>query len=565
MPQSTPNLSLVTYDLTLDAGVYFSTFRTTLAGYTNSALTKIDTWAGQVNADLATLKQSPSIIRVSATKDSDFIYSATVANMTQYSLNQYINLSLSADNVGTVSLNINALGGKSLLKFNNAGTLVNISAKDLRQNKNNLFTYNGTAWVWVNAISSDQLNIAGTSGNLVKISTDNTLEDSGATFSNAITNNAIVQRTATGQIKGAVASANDDVVNKLYADTIDNKIGLLSALETVDKTNVVGAINENFGHIGDLSTLTTTDKSNLVGATNELNSAIGQIANDRGYVVSKQITDCNSAIVNGKYVIYNGANQPLSGASTWFIDVNRDIGSSLVAQKAVCVFGAKGSFCRIGDGTTFTSWVEVATETNTLIVKNVPAGVTKIENLPMGLYRIWTGSQVFSDYPPLAKKMSHEYGILRVVSDNANYKTYSLIGVDANGLHSAEYTGFSATEGESTAIKWSGAIPYSVNATGGVTIISQNNYILNGVMYINLTVRKTDSSNFVAGVQYGIAGCPNLILTYPKNVSFTGWDLAGSVLIGSGGVGTIFVNTVLYIIPTAACGVLRITGEFLIE
>lgn len=279
MPQSTPNLSLVTYDLTLDAGVYFSTFRSTLAGYTNSALTKIDTWAGQVNADLATLKQSPSIIRVSATKDSDFVYSATVTNMTQYSLNQYINLSLSADNVGTVSLNINALGGKSLLKFNNAGTLVNISAKDLRQGKNNLFTYNGTAWVWVNAISSDQLNIAGTSGNLVKISADNTLEDSGATFSNSVTNNAIVQRTATGQIKGAVAVANDDVVNKTYVDTIDNKIGLLSALETVDKTSVVGAINENFGHIGNLSTLTTTDKSNLVGATNELNSAIGQLSN----------------------------------------------------------------------------------------------------------------------------------------------------------------------------------------------------------------------------------------------------------------------------------------------
>lgn len=256
MPQSTPNLSLVTYDLTLDAGVYFSTFRSTLAGYTNSALTKIDTWAGQVNADLTALKQSPSIIRVSATKDSDFVYSATVLNMPQYSLNQYINLSLDSDNVGTVSLNINALGGKSLLKFNNAGTLVNISAKDLRQGKNNLFTYNGTAWVWVNAISSDQLNIAGTSGNLVKISADNTLEDSGATFSNSVTNNAIVQRTATGQIKGATASANDDVVNKLYADTIDNKIGLLSSLETVDKTDVVSAINENFTNLSEYMTKT---------------------------------------------------------------------------------------------------------------------------------------------------------------------------------------------------------------------------------------------------------------------------------------------------------------------
>lgn len=369
MPQSTPNLSLVTYDLTLDAGVYFSTFRSTLAGYTNSALTKIDTWAGQVNADLATLKQSPSIIRVSATKDSDFVYSATVLNMTQYSLNQYINLSLDSDNIGTVSLNINALGGKSLLKFNNAGTLVNISAKDLRQGKNNLFTYNGTAWVWVNAISSDQLNISGTSGNLVKISASNTLEDSGATFSNSVTNNAIVQRTATGQIKGATASANDDVVNKLYADTIDNKIGLLSSLETTDKTSVVGAINENFGHIE-------------------------QIFN-KGYVNSIVSTDCNSMTNNGKYHISNGTNQPVSGTSAWLVDVS--VSTNTVSQIAKCTFGTPigriFSRSRQSDGTTWTSWLEIAT-ISSYTIQSSDLFNGWVSGFPSYLHRV--GNKVFA-------------------------------------------------------------------------------------------------------------------------------------------------------------------------
>lgn len=357
MPQSTPNLNLVTYDLTTDAGVYFSTFRTTLAGYTNSALTKIDTWAGQVNADLTTLKQTPSITRVSAIKQSDFIYSATIPTITKYSTNSFINLSLDNDNVGVVSLEINTLGGKSLLKYNSTGIAVNVSAGDLRKNKNNLFTYNGTAWIWVNAISSDQLNVVGTSGNLLRVSSSKTVEDSGVTYGTTVTNNNIVQRTSTGQIKGATASANDDVVNKLYADTIDNKIGALSSLTTTNKTSVVNAVNEVEGRdysygvpvqaflpfeninaqflgsyppsyyakqtelgtissltttsktsavlaineldseIGNLASLTTTSKINLVGAINEVDSAIGQKAD------KTQISNPN-LLINGDFQVW---------------------------------------------------------------------------------------------------------------------------------------------------------------------------------------------------------------------------------------------------------------------
>jgi len=245
MPQNTPNLVLTCYDLTTDAGVYFSTFRNTLAGYTNSALTKIDTWAGTVNADLTALKQVPKIYKAEATKISDFEYETTISELTQYTTGMFINLSLDFSNVGTVTLQINNLGAKSVMKVNASGTLVNVSANDLRINKRNLFTYNGTAWVWVNAVSSDQLNVTGTTLNLTRISANNTLEDAGVSFAPTIVNNGVPQRTATGQLKGAVAVANDDVVNKLYADTIDSKIGVLSALETVDKTSVVGAVNEN--------------------------------------------------------------------------------------------------------------------------------------------------------------------------------------------------------------------------------------------------------------------------------------------------------------------------------
>lgn len=250
MPQNTPNLNMECFDLTTDANVYFSSFRISLAGYTNSSLTKIDNWAGQVNADLNMLKTSPTIVRVVATKDTDLLYNASVSGFTEYKSGQFINISLDNENIGaSVSLNINNLGNKSLLKIDSSGNATNLTAKDLKKNKNYLFTYNGASWVWVNAISSDQLSIAGTSGNLIKISSNNTIEDSGVTYSNTATNNNLVQRTSTGQIKGVTPVDDDDVINKLYGDTIDNKIGVLANLTTTDKTNIVNAINENVGKI----------------------------------------------------------------------------------------------------------------------------------------------------------------------------------------------------------------------------------------------------------------------------------------------------------------------------
>lgn len=303
------------------------------------------------------------------------------------------------------------------------------------------------------------------------------------------------------------------------------------------------------------------DISGLKTSVEGVSSQIGQIIDKEMYPV-KVIDDLNLKIDGDRFSckLPLPLNSPTTNAFYCDTVVWKDNSSFIEQTVREIAFGR--IFRRVKNVSGWQPWIEISAETNTPIIKNVPAGVTKIKDVPMGIYRIYAGSTYFTDYPPMAKKMSHDYGILVVNYDGATYKTYSLIVSDASVTHNSEYTGFS---GNGTEIKWSGVIPYSVNAAGGVTIISQNNYILNGVMYINLTVRKTDSSNFVAGVQYSIAGCPNLILTYPKNVLFTGWNLAGNVLIGSGGVGTIFVDTGLYIIPTAACGVLRITGEFLLE
>ena len=75
---------------------------------------------------------------------------------------------------------------------------------------------------------------------------------------------------------GAIVDGDKNLVN---GETVYNKIGDLNSLNTTEKGNLVGAVNEvnnkanaNEKNIGDLTKLTTTEKGNLVGAVNEVNN-----------------------------------------------------------------------------------------------------------------------------------------------------------------------------------------------------------------------------------------------------------------------------------------------------
>lgn len=313
------------------------------------------------------------------------------------------------------------------------------------------------------------------------------------------------------------------------------------------------------------------DISGLKTSVEGVSSAIGQIANDRGYLNSKSLDsdiDLNKFFIQGKYYSSTCLNRPNSDA--FIIDVSGiTSASSAVTQKATCYYGAGNvNFGKVYERTYYiasggwTAWKEIATETNTPIIKNVPTGVTKIRDLPMGIYQIYEGSNMFTDFP---KTGQCQYGIL-TVTVIGRYKICSMILVEGSGLNTLKIDGFVDTSHQGSTIAWTGTPKnFLPIAATGITIISQNNYILNGVMYVSITVRKTDNSNFTVGVQHSICGFHGLTLTYPKNVEFTGWNLAGNILVGSGGVGTIFVDNGLYLIPTAVCGILRITGTFLLE
>lgn len=92
----------------------------------------------------------------------------------------------------------------------------------------------------------------------------------------------------------------------------------------------------------------------------ELEQQISILSADRGYRSGKVITDANTAIVNGKYLISStGLNIPSNGS--FAIDVSAEGGAG--TQYAKCYYGAnKGKFyTRDFIGTTFDTWKEIAT------------------------------------------------------------------------------------------------------------------------------------------------------------------------------------------------------------
>lgn len=181
---TTPTINLVLYDGSVtDKAATFAAFRQSIAGTVTSNMVLIDSAFIADRARLTTLESNSGAWFVPATLNSapsDYI--ATVTSMT-VATNTMMILSLNTQSAGTVTLNINGGGAKSLVKYNTAGSLVNITGGELMLNKYYFFRYDGTQWVWIDAVVGDQIYIAGTVGNNVKIGSDNTLQDAGAGLS----------------------------------------------------------------------------------------------------------------------------------------------------------------------------------------------------------------------------------------------------------------------------------------------------------------------------------------------------------------------------------------------
>lgn len=185
MSSTTPYLGLVLYDSTGDQSVSFATFRAVWGGpATSSNFYKIDTAWGGLDSRIDILEAYRGSIPVPSVYISANYYEATgITSITSYVTGMTIILTVDTTSSGTVTLNINALGTKSVMKVDSTGTAINLTGSDLVKGRQYLFIYDGTRWLWVSANSADQIQIVGTAGNFVKIGSTNNLEDSGYTYS----------------------------------------------------------------------------------------------------------------------------------------------------------------------------------------------------------------------------------------------------------------------------------------------------------------------------------------------------------------------------------------------
>lgn len=172
MTSLSPNYNLILYDSVLDASELFADFRADIAGTSSSNMLLIDSALASLQTQVDAITGA---IKVDAIFSSGTLYTAEVSGITAYEDDQQIILSLNQTSNGTVTLNINSLGAKTIYKIDNSGNVRNIDGNELGINKEYFLRYDtgGGYWVIISAIQ----NIGVMRKNTESLSTTKTLTD----------------------------------------------------------------------------------------------------------------------------------------------------------------------------------------------------------------------------------------------------------------------------------------------------------------------------------------------------------------------------------------------------
>ena len=246
MPTTTTNYSLPLYNSTTDQAEAFASYRAAVNGPSaGSAFSIIDTALGDHDTEISALQARNNIIHVPATFISANYYEATVTEITSYTTGMVIGVVLDTTSAGTVTLNINALGTKSLMKVDETGAYINIEGADLGINRVYLFKYDGTRFIWINAASAGQINVEGTAGNFLHVGANNEIEVSAsAPASFTVPTHDHIGGDGNPITEGAL-SLSDVTTN----DASTTKHGLMPKIPA--ETSITGAIGLTSANLSD--------------------------------------------------------------------------------------------------------------------------------------------------------------------------------------------------------------------------------------------------------------------------------------------------------------------------
>ncbi len=298
MPSNTTYYNLFIFDPTTDTGSTFLTFRSDIAGTSGSSnFMIIDAALHTHDTQIAALQNFRGVLFVPLLFQSANYFTATgVTGISSYSDGMILDLSLDQDCTGTVTININTLGTKSLLKYNSTGSgTINLDAGDMKKNKEYLFRYSVSAgaFLWVSPQAGDQINVTGgATGNLVTLSSTGTLvgTTTQSGFISSITHAATGKTTPIDADEiGILDSAASFVLKVLTWANL--KATLKTYFDSLTTTLTNKTFSDSTTIIGYVSDLTKAIKFSLGGATANKTMTVTSSHTDNRTITLPDATD----------------------------------------------------------------------------------------------------------------------------------------------------------------------------------------------------------------------------------------------------------------------------------
>ena len=185
MSAITTRLGLDVYDDIDDPTV--KTWRDTInKNAVSSAFSKIDAYAISTDSRIDDLELARMLFRIYGSFSTENNYVATSSDIGTLANGIQIQLSVDISNTNSAVLNINSGGNKTLQKLSPLGVATNLTVGDLIANKIYTFEYQNGVWIMMGGVTSNQVVVSdSTAGNLLMVSNDKTIDESGVSLYNS--------------------------------------------------------------------------------------------------------------------------------------------------------------------------------------------------------------------------------------------------------------------------------------------------------------------------------------------------------------------------------------------